>query len=269
MKKKNKSNLEQYLLFAIDVAKECGDTIIMKHYGKAKEISFKGEIDLVTNADKLSEKFVSNRLLERFPDHQILCEEGSIANLHCETHKWIIDPLDGTTNFSHDYPLFGVSIGLEINGEVQVGVIYDPLHKDLFYASKGHGALWNGKPIHVSTISSLNKSLVATGFGYDIRYNPGKSIEYFARMLLKTQAMRRDGSAALDLCYLACGRFDAFYELRLQPWDVAAGVIIVSEAGGTITNYRGQPCTIYDKEILASNSLIHKEIVEVFRCIGY
>jgi myo-inositol-1(or 4)-monophosphatase len=143
------------------------------------------------------------------------------------------------------------------------------LNKKLFYAAKGKGAYLNGKPIHVSSISSLNKSLVATGFGYDIRYNPGKSIEYFAQMLLKTQAMRRDGSAALDLCFLACGRFDAFYELRLQPWDVAAGSIIVLEAGGIITNYHGSACTIYDKEILASNKLIHQEILEVFRCIGY
>jgi myo-inositol-1(or 4)-monophosphatase len=266
---RNKSAMDEYLAYAIEVAQQCGDTIIIKHYGHAKEISFKGEIDLVTNADKESEKFVVNKILQRFPEHQVLCEEGSKVNEHCKTHKWIVDPLDGTTNFSHDYPLFGISIGLEYKGEIIVGVVYDPLHKELFYAAKGQGTFLNGKPVRVSKITSLNKSLVATGFGYDIRYNPGKSIDYFAEMLLKTQAMRRDGSAALDLCFLACGRFDAFYELRLQPWDVAAGSLIVLEAGGRITNYHGETCSIYDREILASNSYIHDEILEVFKCVGY
>lgn len=264
-----KKEIENYLKFAIEIIEECGNSIIMKYYGKRKEISFKGEIDLVTNADKESENYLIDKINKRFPDHQIICEEGSAINFNKHTYKWIIDPLDGTTNFTHDYPLFGISIALEINNNLEIGIVYDPLHKDLFYATYKGGSYHNGKRITVSKINSLNKSLVATGFGYDIRYNPGKSIEYFAEMLMKTQAIRRDGSAALDLCYVACGKFDAFYELRLQPWDVAAGSLIVLEAGGKITNFRGTPCTIYDRELLASNGLIHEEILEVFRCIGY
>ncbi len=261
--------ITQKLDFIIEVVKECGDNIIMVHYGNKKEINFKGEIDLVTNADKESEVFIINKISKRFPDHQILCEESNTINDGVGDYKWIIDPLDGTTNFSHDYPLFGISVALEYKGKIILGVVYDPLHKELFYALKGGGAYLNGKEIKVSKIDSLNKSLVATGFGYDIRYNPGKSIDYFAAMLLKTQAMRRDGSAALDLCYVACGRFEAFYELRLFPWDVAAGSLIVEEAGGKITNYKGNLCNIYEREILASNSLIHNEILEVFRCVGF
>ncbi len=264
-----KAEIEKYLSFAMEIIKECGDSIIMKYYGKRKEISFKGEIDLVTNADKESEKFLIEKINSKFPEHQIICEEGSIINLNKHIYKWIIDPLDGTTNFTHDYPLFGISVALEADSKIIMGIVYDPLHKDLFYAIEGGGAYHNDKKIKVSMVKSLNKSLIATGFGYDIRYNPGKSIEYFAEMLMKTQAIRRDGSAALDLCYVACGRFDAFYELRLQPWDVAAGTLIVLEAGGKITNFRGNPCTIYDREIVASNALIHNEIIEVFKCIGY
>ena len=261
--------MESYLNFIIEVIKYSGDNIIMKHYGNKKEINFKGEIDLVTNADKESESYIIDKISKKFPNHQILCEESNAINADGTSFKWIVDPLDGTTNFSHDYPLFGISIALEVEGKVILGVVYDPLHKELFYATKEGGAYLNGKAIKVSKIDSLNKSLVATGFGYDIRYNPGKSIDYFAKMLLKTQAMRRDGSAALDLCYVASGRFDAFYELRLYPWDVAAGSLIVEEAGGEITDYQGNSCTIYRREILASNALIHNEILEVFRCVGY
>lgn len=261
--------MESYLNFIIEVIKYSGDNIIMKHYGSKKEINFKGEIDLVTNADKESESYIIDKISKKFPNHQILCEESNAINADGTSFKWIVDPLDGTTNFSHDYPLFGISIALEVEGKVILGVVYDPLHKELFYATKEGGAYLNGKAIKVSKIDSLNKSLVATGFGYDIRYNPGKSIDYFAKMLLKTQAMRRDGSAALDLCYVASGRFDAFYELRLYPWDVAAGSLIVEEAGGEITDYQGNSCTIYRREILASNALIHNEILEVFRCVGY
>jgi myo-inositol-1(or 4)-monophosphatase len=261
--------IHSYKEFIIGVVKECGDNIIMKHYGNKKEINFKGEIDLVTNADKESEEFIIKQIMSKYPEHQILCEESNLVNERYEDFRWIVDPLDGTTNFSHDYPLFCISVALEYKGEVVLGVVYDPLHRELFCAVRGEGANLNGKVIRVSKISSLDKSLVATGFGYDIRYNPGKSIDYFARMLLKTQAMRRDGSAALDLCYVACGRFDAFYELRLFPWDVAAGTLIVKEAGGRVSDYKGGACTIYQREILASNGLIHGEILEVFRCIGY
>lgn len=258
-----------YLNYIIEVIKYCGDNIVMKHYGNKKEINFKGEIDLVTNADKESEDYIIDRILKKYPNHQILCEESNAINAGGADFKWIVDPLDGTTNFSHDYPLFGISIALEVERRLMLGVVYDPLHKELFYATKQGGAYLNGRVIKVSKIERLNKSLVATGFGYDIRYNPGKSIDYFEKMLLKTQAIRRDGSAALDLCYVACGRFDAFYELRLYPWDVAAGSLIVEEAGGKITDYRGNDCTIYQREILASNALIHDEVLEVFRCVGY
>ncbi len=230
--------------------------------GQSSEIFYKGTVDLVTNFDTRAQKMIFDHLSSRFPDHDYLAEEGLSQKKGAE-FRWIIDPLDGTTNYAHSFPVFTVSIALERNGEVILGLVYDPMREEMFSAVKGEGAFLNKKGIKVSAVDDLNKSLLATGFPYDIRTSEVNNIAHFNNFLTRAQGIRRCGSAAMDLCYVACGRFDGFWELKLSPWDMAAGALIVQEAGGRISDFRNEEFTIFGSEILASNGLIHQKIVKV------
>jgi myo-inositol-1(or 4)-monophosphatase len=253
-----------FLTVAIESAKEAG-RFLKLNLGKVKNIeSKKEEINLVTEIDKGSEKKIIDFLKSRFPNHSILAEESGETNLGSD-FKWIIDPLDGTTNYTHSFPVFCVSIALEFKGEVILGVVYDPNLDELFYAEKGKGAFLNGKRISVSKTDKLIKSMLATGFPYNVKENPDNCIEHFVNFLMEVQAIRRLGSAALDLVYVACGRLDGFWEVNLNPWDTAAGKIIVEEAGGKVTDFYGNDFNIYTKGIVASNGLIHEQMLEVIK----
>jgi myo-inositol-1(or 4)-monophosphatase len=243
---------------AVEAAHSAG-AILREYYGKEKRVEFKGEIDLVTEVDKKSEKTIVEILKGHFPDHSILAEEGSNSR-ESSDYKWIIDPLDGTTNYAHDYPFFAVSIGLEKAGEILAGVVYHPIWNELFVAEKGGGAFLNGRRIQVSRVENLRRSLITTGFPYDLNQIPPEAFAYFKNFINSAQAIRRDGSAALDMCFLAMGKMDGFWEMGLKPWDTAAGLIIVQEAGGRVTNFRSNSYSIYEKEILASNGLIHEQM---------
>ena len=233
----------------------------MKYFGKIKSIDYKGEINLVTEADQRSEEVILSIIKDSYPNHRILAEEtGESGN--SSSFKWIIDPLDGTTNYAHGYPCFCVSLAIEYEEEVIYGAVYDPVKDELFTAEKGKGAFINGKAIKTSSTKQLDQSLLCTGFPYDVRDDMDSNILNFRTFLMKAQAVRRDGSAALDLCHTAAGRFDGFWEQKLFPWDVAAGGLLVTEAGGKLTNFTGGNFSIYDKEIVASNGLIHDQMVE-------
>ncbi len=253
-----------YLNVAIEASKEAG-RFLKINLGKVKNIQTKKEeINLVTEIDKETEKKIVEFIKSKFPHHSILAEESGEAKLD-SGYKWIIDPLDGTTNYTHSFPVFCVSIALEHKGEVILGVIYDPNFDELFWAEKGKGAFLNGKKISVSKTDKLIKSMLATGFPYNVRENPDNCIEHFVNFLMEAQAIRRLGSAALDLAYVACGRLDGFWEVNLNPWDVAAGKIIIEEAGGKVTDFYGNKFSIYTKGIVASNGLIHEQMLEVIK----
>ncbi len=253
-----------YLNVAIEASKEAG-RFLKINLGKVKNIQTKKEeINLVTEIDKETEKKIVEFIKSKFPHHSILAEESGEAKLD-SGYKWIIDPLDGTTNYTHSFPVFCVSIALEHKGEVILGVIYDPNFDELFWAEKGKGAFLNGKKISVSRTDKLIKSMLATGFPYNVRENPDNCIEHFVNFLMEAQAIRRLGSAALDLAYVACGRLDGFWEVNLNPWDVAAGKIIIEEAGGKVTDFYGNKFSIYTKGIVASNGLIHEQMLEVIK----
>jgi len=196
----------------------------------------------------------------RFPDHDILAEESASGNPRSSPHRWIIDPLDGTTNYTHGFPVFCVSIALEIDDAVVLGVIFDPNTGELFTAEKGKGAHLNEKRIIVSSIDQLGRSMLVTGFPYNIAGNPDYAIERFAQFLMEAQAVRRMGSAAIDLAYVAAGRYEGFWEVALNPWDVAAGKLLVEEAGGKVTGFSGTPFSIYEKQILATNGKVHDQM---------
>jgi myo-inositol-1(or 4)-monophosphatase len=231
---------------------------------EGREIFFKGTVDLVTSFDNKAQEMLFDRLSRSFPDHGFLAEEGLSYKEQGE-FRWIIDPLDGTTNYAHGVPIFCVSIGLEFQGRIILGVVYDPMQDEIFQALEGAGASLNGSSIHVSSEGDLGKSLVATGFPYDIRVNPTNNAVHFNNFLTRVQAIRRCGSAALDLCYVACGRFDGFWELKLHPWDMAAGGLIVKEAGGRMSDFDGREFSIYEPEVLATNGLIHESMVHVLQ----
>ncbi len=247
------------------VAREAALTagaLLRDNVNGVREISFKGEINLVTEMDRRSERTVVAILRSSYPDHGILAEEETAIDAN-SPYRWIIDPLDGTTNYAHGYPNFAVSIALERSGEVILGVVYDPSRDELFLAEKGRGAFLNGKKIAVSRADTLLKSLLSTGFPYDRKTSEKNNLNYFRALLMASQEVRRDGSAALDLCSVAAGRFDGFWELKLKPWDVAAGSLIVREAGGMVTDLAGGPFDMHAEEILASNGIIHGQMVEV------
>src|SRR5262245_31164308 len=255
--------MREYLEVAVEAAK-LGGEVLKQFYGQVKEIEYKGEINIVTNVDKQSEKLIVELLSSRFPKHSILAEEGTdMAN--ASEYKWVIDPLDGTTNYAHDYPIFCVSVGLERNGEMIAGAVYQPISEELFVAEKGTGAYLNGRRIQVSRIVNLKQGLVSTGFPYDVLENPGQAMKDFSYFVDSAQAVRRDGSAALDLCYVAMGRFDGFWEARLKPWDTAAGVLIVNEAGGRVTGFQDQHYSTYKDQVVASNGLLHGQMCDVLQ----
>lgn len=250
----------QFLEVAIETAMEAGG-ILVSEFDHPAKISYKGEVDLVTQADKRSEEAIVGRLKRYFPKHAIVAEEGGGQEGE-ERHRWIVDPLDGTTNFAHGYPCFAVSIGFEQEGELVAGVIYQPITKELFTASKGEGAYLNGRRIQVSQVDHLSTSLLATGFPSTKRArNP--NIHFYWNFTLQSHGVRRDGSAALDLAAVACGRFDGFWEFGLHAWDTAAGVLLVREAGGIVTDFSGRPYRVGDYETLASNGRIHTELRQV------
>jgi len=253
------------LELAIEAARETGK-ILKHHIGRPKQVEHKlgQETNLVTEIDRKAEETILRIIKSRYPAHDVLAEESGKHN-QISDYRWIIDPLDGTINFTHGVPIFCVSIALEYKGEIVLGVIYDPNLDELFVAERGRGASLNNRPIRVSTTNNLRESLLVTGFPYDISVNPDHAIERFVAFLKEARAVRRLGSAALDLCYVAAGRFDGFWEVYLNPWDMAAGVLLVQEAGGTYTDFRGYPSSIYDKQILASNGLIHESMIQILK----
>lgn len=255
--------MDNILEFAIHCARESGK-IQRKYYEKHFAIHHKGEINLVTDVDFACQKRIIELIEKEFPKDNIISEEQQ-NSFNGKADRWIIDPLDGTTNYAHGYPFFCTSIAHEVNGDVLLGVVYNPIFKELFVAQKGQGAYLNGKKIHVSVISDLKKSLLSTGFPYDIATSRQNNVDHFIDLLYQAQAVRRDGSAALNLCYTACGRFDGFWEMKLNPWDMAAGALIVEEAGGHITNLAGKKFVVYKDNIIASNGLIHRALVKALK----
>src|SRR5689334_606815 len=238
---------QDFLQLMQELARQAG-ALLMSHFGKVS-IEYKGDADLVTVADRASEKLIVEHIRRQWPDHDVMGEEGTRRETGSD-FRWYIDPLDGTTNFAHGYPVFCVSLGLEYRSRRIAGVIYDPNRDEMFSAALDNGAKLNGRPMNVSRTARLAESLVATGFPSHKRHkNP--NIHYYHQITLRSHGVRRAGSAALDLCYVACGRYDAFWEFNLNPWDTAAGVLIVQEAGGTVTNFSGQPFSIDSRQVLA------------------
>jgi myo-inositol-1(or 4)-monophosphatase len=257
-----------YLATALDGALAAG-RIQRSFFRRNPVIEKKGPIDLVTAADLAAERAFRELIGRRFPAHDVLGEEGGArqprrSGARC---RWIIDPLDGTTNFAHGLAIFCVSIALEIDGEIEIGVVYDPMAGELFSAERGHGARLNGLPIAVSTQAALLDSLLCTGFPYAVREDPGSQVEVFRAFLGEARAVRRLGSAALDLCYVAAGRLEAFWEKQLHPWDMAAGALIVTEAGGRVSRYDAGPLDLFGGEIVASNGRVHDAMLEVIESV--
>jgi myo-inositol-1(or 4)-monophosphatase len=258
--------IEELLETAINAAKIAGK-ILKDGYGTTFRIDNKvGRNNLVTEYDLLSEKSIIDFIKSKYPNHRFLAEEsGRTGTNDTDEIIWVIDPLDGTVNFAHSIPIFCVSIAAHHKGELLVGVVYQPLLDELFYASKGNGAFLNGKQIFVSDSDDMHTSLLVTGFPYNVDKNPYDCVDTFVKIVLKGIPIRRLGSAALDLAYVACGRFDAFFEVDLYPWDVAAGVLIVQEAGGKVTIYDGEKFDIFSNTIVSTNGLIHEQIIEVLK----
>jgi myo-inositol-1(or 4)-monophosphatase len=253
--------MQDFLDTAIKAAKAAGalqkERLQLEH-----DIVFKGESNLVTEVDTACEELIVGAIRGKYPGHDIFAEENEYSPLH-SSHKWIIDPLDGTTNYAHGFPWFAVSIALEIDGEVRIGVIYHPMMNEMFTAAKGEGAFLNGERILVSRRTPLKSALLATGFPYDRTLDNENNFANFEKFQMAARALRRAGAAALDLAYVAAGRLDGYWECKLKPWDVAAGMLLVEEAGGRVTGHDGGRYSIYDHRILASNGLIQEEMVAV------
>jgi len=243
------------------IAQEAGK-LLMGYFAQGIGYEYKGgEIDLVTDADRASERLIVGRLHELWPEHQIVAEEGT--HRQGNSYHWFVDPLDGTTNFAHGIPVFCVSIGLEHEGKLQAGVLFDPTRNELFSAERGCGATLNGRPIQVSRTPKLAESILGTGFpSYKRHKDP--NIHFYHQLTLRSHGVRRAGSAALDMANVACGRYDGFWEFNLNPWDTCAGALLVQEAGGMITRFDGSPWRLDSKETLASNGLLHRELVHQF-----
>lgn len=245
---------------AVRLAREAG-LLLRDKLDRPRLVAHKGEVDLVTDADRASEEIVAHGLRAAFPDHRLIGEEGSRGSAR-SPYGWVIDPLDGTTNYAHRYPHFAVSVGLEFHGEPVLGVVYDPMRDEMFQALRGNGALLNGKPIFVSATGVLIDSLLASGFSYRI---DERKVSYILWSTINSlvRGVRRDGSAALNMCYVAAGRLDGYYERPVNAWDIGAGAIIVREAGGTITSLDGGQFGLYDREIVATNGRLHEQLVHV------
>ena len=252
-------DLEQVKRTCVKAAYE-GAAVIRSYFGKLKKISKKGPIDLVTEADVASEKTITEIIRKRYPDHGILAEESG-AEKEGSEFLWTIDPLDGTTNFAHGLPIFSISIAFSARGKTELGIILNPVTGELFFAAKGKGAELNGRPVGVSLTEKVSESLLMTGFPYNFKEIMPSALTRFANCMKASRGVRRLGSAALDLCYVACGRFDGFWEQNLKPWDTAAGAIIAMEAGAIVTDFSGAPHTVDKNEILAANSAVHREML--------
>jgi myo-inositol-1(or 4)-monophosphatase len=255
---------------AEEIAREAG-ALLREFYAKGVETEYKGDVDLVTVADRTSEALIRERLTKAFPEHGIYGEEGTRDQMESE-FRWYVDPLDGTTNFAHGFPAFCVVLGLErrgaglaadADGEMVAGVIYDPLRDEMFLAERGKGAFLNGRPIHVSKTRKLQEALTATGFPSQKRH-ASPNIHLYQQITLRSHGVRRAGSAALDLAYVACGRLDGFWEFNLNPWDTSAGYLLVEEAGGRVTHFDGGKFTLDSRETLATNGLIAREMEHLF-----
>lgn len=246
------------------IAREAGQ-LLTEYFRQRVKIEYKGDADLVTIADRKSEALILERIRKQFPAHDVMGEEGARVESGSD-YKWYVDPLDGTTNFAHGYPVFCVSLAVDYRGQRIAGVIYDPTRDEMFTGQLGNGARLNGVPIHVSATALLKDCLVATGFPSHKRHKY-PNIHFYHQITLKTHGVRRAGSAALDLCGVAAGRFDGFWEFNLNPWDTAAGVLIVEEAGGRVTNFSGGPFDLASRETLASNGLVHDALLAEFQAI--
>jgi myo-inositol-1(or 4)-monophosphatase len=268
----NSPNHESFIPAMSEIAREAG-ALLIHYFHQHLKIEYKGDADLVTAADRASEKLIRERILAQWPGHDVLGEEQGLSDQGSD-YRWYVDPLDGTTNFAHGYPVFCVSMGLEYQAPAQrssgerasrvAAVIYDPTRDELFTAEQGRGARLNGEPIHVSKTSTLKESLLATGFPSHKRHkNP--NIYFYHQITLYTHGVRRAGSAALDLCNVASGRYDGFWEFNLNPWDTAAGVLILEEAGGKVTRFDGSPFELNSRETLASNGLLHEALLAEFK----
>jgi myo-inositol-1(or 4)-monophosphatase len=253
------------LATAIEAVMKAGE-IQMSYVESGFHVSHKGAIDLVTEADVAVETMFRRMIAERFPEHTILAEEfGEDASTRGASHCWVFDPIDGTNNYAHGLPIFCSSLALEIDGRAEIGAIYDPTRKELFVAERGGGALLNGKPIRVSDSATLVESMLVTGFPYDVHTRIPEIVGLFGEFVGRARAVRRLGSAALDLCYIASGRMDGFWEQDLKPWDIAAGMLIVEEAGGKVTDFTGEPSSSRRHHLLATNGKIHEAMLDITR----
>ncbi len=255
------TELNRHLYFAQELAQAAG-AILLKRSKRHNEIRYKGRVNLVTSADMASQKYIIKTIENKYPEHSILAEEAA-ARERGSLYRWIIDPLDGTTNYAHGFPFYCVSIALEYRGEIKIGVVYDPVREELFTARFGGGARLNGRKIGVTSESRLTHALLATGFPYDIGATKEDNLDNYIFFARRSRGIRRAGSAALDLCYVACGRCDGFWELKLSPWDTAAAKLIVEEAGGRVTDFDGKKFSIYNRYIIASNGKVHNQIMKV------
>jgi myo-inositol-1(or 4)-monophosphatase len=252
----------QYLETAVEIAREAG-ALLANYFERRVAFEVKGEFDLVTEADRASEKLIVEKLQTYFPSHAIVAEEGS-AFAGSSEYRWYVDPLDGTTNFAHSFPMFNVTLGLERAGEVIAGVIYDPVRQEMFTAEKGSGAYLNHRRVRVSAIRRLAESLASTGFPSRKRSH-NVNIHFYYQLAMASHGVRRTGSAALDLAYVSCGRLDFFWEFGLKPWDEAAGTLLVQEAGGTVSDMDGKPHSITRSDnLLADNGALHEEVLRRF-----
>lgn len=255
-------DIKKYKEVLFEAADEAGK-IITENYNKVFRIGRKQEYnDLVTEVDHKSEKKIIEVIHKHFPEHNVLSEECGNLNMTSDC-VWIVDPIDGTVNYAHALPIFAVSIALEIKNEIELGLVYNPVLNEKFHAEKGKGAFRNDLKISVSKIEKLKDALLVTGFPYLARENTGNCIDHFNNFIKRGLPIRRLGSAALDMCYVACGRFDGFWEVALNPWDMAAGYLILKEAGGKFSNFKGEEFSIYKKQLLATNGNIHEEMIEV------
>ena len=255
---------ERELSVAVAVAREAG-ALLKENFGRVQDVGYKGRIDLVTEMDRRSERLIVERLGAAFPGDDVLAEEGGGARTG-KSRIWIVDPLDGTTNYAHEYPVFAVSIALQVEGRLEVGVVYNPLLDEIYAGRRGGGVSLNGKPRKVTSVDTMERALLATGFAYILVGDPEKNnVGSFSRFLLRAQAVRRAGSASLAIAKVAVGRTDGFWERGLHPWDMAAGALLVEEAGGRISDYAGSAPALEKGELVASNGPLHEEMLRLLR----